>query len=202
MMQATKSRKRCDLGTGSWYRRRTLARSLLLQSQVRAIIVVVRDILSEQATAMPFVEHDDMVEQVTPTTSDPALRDPVLPGASEGGADRNAAHSLNGGGDLWVKFRVAVEDQMPRQRVVGKGVAKLLGNPGACRMTGDVEVQNAATVVCNDEEAVKNSERQGRNREEIHRGNDFAMIAEKSLPTLCRFWISRCKPHPDRKSVV
>ena len=49
MMQATKSRKRCDLGTGSWYRRRTLARSLLLQSQVRAIISTTRNAKTEAA---------------------------------------------------------------------------------------------------------------------------------------------------------
>ena len=67
-------------------------------------------------------------------------------------------------------------------------------------MTRNIEMQNAATVVPNNEEAVKHSKRQRRYREEIHRGDYFAMIVEKSFPALCRCGISRCSPHPSQNS--
>ena len=57
MMQATQPRSRRDANNGSLHRRRAFARSLLVEAQVGAILVVVRNIFSEQAPAMPFVEH-------------------------------------------------------------------------------------------------------------------------------------------------
>ncbi len=58
MMQSAQTRSRRDANYGSVHCRRALGRSLLTQPQVSAILVVVGDVLSEQAPAMPLVEHD------------------------------------------------------------------------------------------------------------------------------------------------
>jgi hypothetical protein len=49
-------------------------------------------------------------------------------------------------------------------------------------MTGDIEVQDATTVMANEEEAVEHTERERRDREEIHRRDGFAVIAKKRQP--------------------
>jgi hypothetical protein len=51
-------------------------------------------------------------------------------------------------------------------------------------MTSDIEMQNAATVMANKEEAVEHTERERRDREEIHRRDGFAMIALYNLPNV------------------
>jgi len=57
-------------------------------------------------------------------------------------------------------------------------------------MACDVEVQDAPAIMANNEEAVEKSEGDRRNGDEIHGGDGFAMIAEKSQPPPTRFWIS------------
>jgi len=61
---------------------------------------------------------------------------------------------------------------------------------------GDVEVENVPTVVADDEEAVDHTERDRRNREEVHRGYRFAMIANETVPHVDP--LQRRKPHPTR----
>src|SRR2546425_354138 len=51
-------------------------------------------------------------------------------------------------------------------------------------MLTNIEVQDAPTVVTDDEKAVQHVEGERRCREEIHRGNGFAMIAQKGQPAL------------------
>ena len=48
-------------------------RCLLLQAEMRSVIMVVADILGHQPFEMSLVEHDDMVEQVPPAIARGAL---------------------------------------------------------------------------------------------------------------------------------
>src|ERR1035437_6823411 len=63
-------------------------------------------------------------------------------------------------------------------------------------MFGHVAVENSPPIMRNDEEAVQHAESQRRNVEEIHCGDGFTMILEKSCPALCWLRISRRFPHP------
>jgi hypothetical protein len=68
--------------------------------------------------------------------------------------------------------------------------------PKGLSVLGDVEVENVPTVVADDEEAVDHTERDRRNREEVHRGYRFAMIANETVPHVDP--LQRRKPHPTR----
>src|ERR1700675_1787960 len=63
-------------------------------------------------------------------------------------------------------------------------------------MACDVEVQDAPAIMANYEEAVEKTEGDRRNGEEIHGGDGFAMMAEKSQPPPTRLWISGRSLHP------
>jgi hypothetical protein len=63
-------------------------------------------------------------------------------------------------------------------------------------MPCNIEVQDATPVMADDEKAVEHVERESRDREEIHSGYRFAMIAQKSQPTLGRLRTPRRSPHP------
>jgi hypothetical protein len=73
---------------------------------------------------------------------------------------------------------------------------QLLNDPTAGRMPGDIEVQDASTVVADDEEAVEEVEGKGGDGEEVHGRDGFAMITKKCPPTLGAFRISGCELHP------
>src|ERR1700751_3345855 len=63
-------------------------------------------------------------------------------------------------------------------------------------MAGYVHVHNLPSLVANNKEAVQQLERDCRDSEEIHGGNRVAMIANKGLPALGKFWISGRTAHP------
>ena len=98
--------------------------------------------------------------------------------------------------DLRTEGGVAVDDQIARRGIVWKRLAQLLTHPGAGRMSGHVEVQNTPPIMRDDEEAVENAEGERWHGEEVHRGDGFAMIAQKRRPSLCRFGVSRRFAHP------
>src|SRR5580704_11715636 len=62
-------------------------------------------------------------------------------------------------------------------------------------MLCDIEVQDATTIVTDDE---KHTERDRWHGEEVHRGNRFPVITEKGKPARGRLRISRCPFHPTR----
>ena len=65
-------------------------------------------------------------------------------------------------------------------------------------MLGDVAVQDAPTIMADDEKAIKHAESDSRNGEEIHGRNSFPVVAQKGLPAFGRFRIFRRSFHPTR----
>jgi hypothetical protein len=45
---------------------------------------------------MPFIQSDNVVEQLATTTADPALGNTILPGTSKRGLDARDLHESNG----------------------------------------------------------------------------------------------------------
>ena len=63
-------------------------------------------------------------------------------------------------------------------------------------MSGDVEVQNAPTIMADDKEAVEDPEPDRWNGKEIHGGDGFAVITKKGKPALARLTVPRRSFHP------
>jgi hypothetical protein len=55
---------------------------------MRAVLVVIGNVLAEQAFQMTFIEGNDVIQQVSAAASYPALRNPVLPRTFKGSLDR------------------------------------------------------------------------------------------------------------------
>jgi len=91
---------------------------------------------------------------------------------------------------------IAIKDQVFVRRFKRKCLAQLLDDPTASRMLRDVDVQDASTIVADDEEAVEHAERDRWHREEIHGGNRFPMIAKEGQPALGLVRTSRRPLHP------
>jgi hypothetical protein len=121
--------------------------SLLLQTQMCSVVVIVADVFGEKALEMMFVEHDDMIEQVPSAVTDKAFSDPILPRAAEAGSLWLNAEALDSADGFFVEVGPAIEDQILGRRVVGKRFTELLCHPGARRMLRHTEVQDTAAVM-------------------------------------------------------
>jgi hypothetical protein len=185
-------RKNATLG----YRTHPVAWCSLPESEMRAVFVIVADVVSEQPFQMTFVQRNDVIQQISPAAFDPTLRHSVLPRTLERSSHRSDGHRPNRTHHLQAVLRVPVKDQESGTRSIRKRFPQLLDDPHARRMPGDVEVQNASTIMADDEEAIERAEGGRWDREEIHCGNGFSMIAQKSEPAFCQLGISRRSFHP------
>src|ERR1039457_2184566 len=64
------------------------SRRLLLQSEVRSVVVIIGNVLGEESLQMALIQRDHVVEQVAAAASDPTLGDPILPGTLNRGTAR------------------------------------------------------------------------------------------------------------------
>ena len=93
---------------------------------------------------------------------------------------------------------IAIKDQVFVRRFKGKCLAQLLDDPTASRMLRDVNVQDAPTIMADDEEAVEHAKRNRWHSKEVHRRNAFPMVSKKGQPALGPVGISRRSFHPTR----
>src|SRR6516225_7431059 len=103
---------------------------------------------------------------------------------------------MNGSGDPQPVLGIPIENEEARGRIKWERLPQLLNNPKGRGMPRDVAVQNTSAIMADDEEAVQHGEDDRGNREEIHRGDGFPMVTQKSEPTLGWAWISGGLFHP------
>src|ERR1035441_2153950 len=64
------------------------SRRLLVQPEVGSVVVIIGNVLGEEALQMALIQRDYVVERVAAAASDPTLGDPILPGTPNRGTDR------------------------------------------------------------------------------------------------------------------
>jgi hypothetical protein len=65
------------------YRTNPAVRCPLLKSKMRAVLVMVSNILREQSLHMAFIQGNNVVQKVSSAACHPPLRDAILPGKPE-----------------------------------------------------------------------------------------------------------------------
>ena len=197
MMQTAESWHRCDIGSDRCaFCPFSACWSLLLQPEVRPVVVVVANILVHEPFQMMLIEHDHMVEQVATAVADEALSNAVLPRAFERSANGFHTKDFRSCQDFSAKSGIAVVNQIARRCVERKCLAQLLTHPGAGWMSRHIEIKDSSSIMCDDEEAIENAERECRHGEEVHRGDGLAVVLQEGLPRLRFLWIVRRLAHP------
>jgi hypothetical protein len=77
-------------------------------------------------------------------------------------------------------------------------LTQLLHDPATGRVAGDVEMDDAPSVVADHKEAIQHAEGDGGHGEKVHGGNSFSMVSEESPPPLAKLGVARCFAHPAR----
>jgi len=122
---------------------------------VRAVLVVVIDVTSEQPLQMRFVDGNQVVQQFATATSYPSFRDPILPRTLNRGPHSRDTHCANRDGNLGAILCVVIEEKKLGWGFVRKGLTQLLHNPRTRRMARYIEVENASPVVSQDKETIE-----------------------------------------------
>src|SRR5439155_16326809 len=146
---------------------------ILVEREVSARPVVVREVASQGAAQVPFAKDEDVIQTLAPDGADEPLREGILPGAVSRREDFTYAHALHALAERVAVDRVAIVEEVGRGGVVREGVHDLLGRPGSSGILGDVEVEDAPAIVCEHDKGEQDTQ--------AHSGND-----EKSMETRSR----------------
>ena len=118
---------------------------------------------------MAFIHRNDVIQQIAAAAFNPTLRNSILPRTPQRSVDTFDFHRSDRGGDFRPILGITIQDDEPRRRPKWKRFSQLLDDPQARRMLCDVEVQDAPTIVTDDEKTIEDAERDRWNREEVHR---------------------------------
>ena len=187
MMQSAQTRHRDYRSIRRWlWRDRPAGRRIFVQAIVNSIFVVVVYVIANQPTEMAFVQGDDVVENLSPATSHPSFRRAILPGRLYACTPGLQAGGLQEGDYFLTERRISIEDSISIRTRFGESLAQLLDHPLRCRVVSHVEVQNPTAPMLDHEKAIEQLECHGRYREEVERGDHFAMILEERKPAPAR----------------
>ena len=115
-------------------------RGVLFERIVNPVLMVVAYVIPHEPEQMPFVQRDDMVQDLTAATSHPAFRGSILPGRLNARPLRFQTRRLQKRDDISIEFRIAVEDCITVRTSFRKGLAQLLDDPIRTRMSSHVAV--------------------------------------------------------------
>jgi len=146
--------------------------------------MVIRDVVFDETAQVSLVEDEYVIQKIPATASDPAFRHTILPRACR--ADAFGFHAAGGHEIRYLPAELAITIQngiavRTRSR---KCLPQLLFYPGSGRVFRDIEMDDLAPTVFDDEETIQDSEGEGRHGEEVHGHDHIAVIAKESCPQL------------------
>src|SRR5207245_10891203 len=140
--------------------------------------VVVREVTAQQASEMPFVDHEDVIEAFPSNRPDDALGEGILPGRSRGNEDLAQSQAFHPPCEHVAVDGVPIAEQVLGRCLFWEALDKLLSGPGGGGVVGDVDVDEFSTVVAKDQESEEQVEGEGREDGEVDGDNIADMGAE------------------------
>jgi len=136
---------------------------------------------------MFFVEHDHVVETLSPYGADDAFAVGILPWRAGCDQDFFDPHAVDPFREVIAVDAVAIADEKTRGFFVWKGVDDLLGGPYGVGIGGHIEVNHLSPIVTEHDENVQDAESDGRNGEEIAGRNIGHVVVQERSPGLRRW---------------
>jgi Integrase core domain len=154
---------------------------ILLEREVSAGPVVVREVACRDASQVPFAQNENMIQALAPNRADEPLREGILPRAVGCREDLRDAHALYTMPELLAVDAVAIAEEIGRHGVVREGLHDLLGGPVRVGVLGHVEVDDAPAIVNKHDEDEKHSHARAGDREEVD-GDQVPDVVGKERP--------------------
>src|SRR5437899_1583685 len=191
-MKAAELRNRND-APGRWRLHFSRTRAVVVEGLMRARRVVVREVAAQQASEMPFIDHEDVIEAFPSNRPDDTLGEGILPGRSWGDEDLANPHAVHPPCEHVAVDGDPIAEQVLGGGLLGEALDDLLGGPGGGWVVGDGDLDEFSTVVSQDQEPEEQAEGEGRDDEEVDGDNVADMRLKEGAPR--RGWPRRGAPH-------
>src|SRR5215471_14620498 len=167
-----------------WRLDRTGLRSIFLQCQVNAVLMVIIHECLEVPVQTSLVEHDQVIQALAADCADDPLDVSTLPRGTRRRQHLFDAHRPHLLHELLAKDPIAIAQQVARRGVPRKGFSHLLRRPFRRGMCGDCKVQDAPPLVRQHQKYVSDLEPNRGHDKEIHRHHRFQVIVQECPPGL------------------
>jgi len=155
MMKSAEKWRRQNATNGMYCSRR---RRVLVDRKVRASLVIVGRVRSQQMAEMPLAEHDNVVKTFPPDRTDRPFTISVLPRRSLRGWPIPNAHRPKAADDDVTVDGVAVTNDVSRRYFPATGLGELVRNPFGRWVRGHSQPQDLAAIVMQYQQPVEQSE--------------------------------------------
>ena len=149
---------------------------------MRAGDIVVREVPAQQASEMPFVDHDDVIEAFASNRSDDALGEGILPGRPGGDEDLAHPQAFHAPDEDVAVDSIPITEQVRGRCLFREALDQLVGGPGGGGVVGDVDMGEFSTVVSKDQESEEQAEGEGRDDKEVDGDNVMEMRLQERAP--------------------
>ena len=122
-------------------------RGVLVQSEMRSTLVIIVHETTEVVAKAAFTGDDHVIQAFPADRADHAFDIGALPGRAGRRQDLRHAHRRDLLHERLAEDAVPVTQQIARCRLPRKGLAELLGGPFSRGVSGDTDMENAASVV-------------------------------------------------------
>jgi hypothetical protein len=129
---------------------------IFLQRQVTTAVMVVVEKRSEMARQAGVIEDDDLIQALPANGSNHSFDVRALPGRARSGQHLFDSHRLDLLHKLVAEDPIAVPEQITGCGLPREGFPELVSRPLCRWMGGDCEVQNATTIMGQDQEHIQN----------------------------------------------
>jgi len=107
------------------------------------VVVIVGQVFISKPFQVVLIQRNYVIRHLASTTSNPALRDSVLPGAPDADANGLKTARLQELNYIAAEFDIPVKDNVPMRTRERERLSQLLYDPLASRVRRSVEVENA-----------------------------------------------------------
>jgi hypothetical protein len=126
--------------------------TVVVERLVWARGVVVGDVGAQESAEMGLAQNEEMVQALAAKGADDPLDKGVLPGRPGGDEDFANLHGLDSPHELIAVDTVTITEKVGRSRINRERLDKLPGGPSGRGMVGDVDMEEFAAIVAEDDE--------------------------------------------------
>lgn len=183
VMQPTKDRAGADRA-GAWLRHGL--RRLQVQAPMRAMGVVVGDVLAEHRAEVALVQDDEVVQALPPQRADHALGDRVGTGRPDRREEGRDAQGRSPFPEVAAVDGVAIPQQVAGLPAPRRRPEQLPPDPGGSRVGGDVDVHQLPSAMGDEQQDVQRLEGQRLDGEQIRRPDVAPAVGQEDPAGLAR----------------
>jgi hypothetical protein len=142
---------------------------------------------------MRLAQDDTVVHTLASDRSDQSFGKAILPRRDRRDRLIPDAHGANSAHDDGAKDSISIADEVMRRLIPGECLSELARDPFSRRICSDVDPDQVSAAQTDDNKGIEQIEANGRDDEQVHRGNVRRVVTQKSALSL--IWRSTSLDH-------